>query len=581
MVVLAVCGCSRDESPVGAPKPLPQGPDESIVVSNCGILRAAVEQFAAENQGIYPNDIDTDSTEAGNTLLDLVPGGQLPENPFTKQPTVPVNGVAVNPGEVGYAPIKEGDWNVGYLITGFGAAALVAQLSNVGTPEDAKMMANCLIVQKAAEQEKVTSWGHMYPADDDIDGHLWRFLDPRLTMNPFTNLPTYLVCHTASAPGEIGYVAMYEDEPWKTRGYVITGYGSGSIVAAVTNLGYSRADAILVSDCRTLQKAVEAEADRNSSLCVTNLESVRSGLSSSIIGMLSVENGSELLPGRDDSSPGLSGASGPGKIVYEMIDHHGLKIGYRITGYAGDSKVIELTNLESQGDAIVRTNALELKAAVEEFAARSGGRYPADVDRDRTLDGRRLVDLMPREGVLLNPYTGAWGMPANYSASSPGEMGYAVVHEYADDPAHFPNLKEGYVITGFGRHRMEVVVTNLNFPAKDAIVLSHCRTVQLAAEKFAELNDGIYAADVMCDVTPEGRTITDLLPDGALLMNPYTLARTEPVDGWAANRGETGYVPICCRGENRGCTITGVGGENGTNLTIISFEAGCIWDPEP
>jgi hypothetical protein len=106
------------------------------VVSNCAVLRAAVEQFALENLGKYPSNVDTDSTQEGHTLLELLPGSRLPDNSFTKGPTVPVNGVAAHPGEVGYAPITESGLNVGHIITGFGAEALVAQLSNVGSPED-------------------------------------------------------------------------------------------------------------------------------------------------------------------------------------------------------------------------------------------------------------------------------------------------------------------------------------------------------------------------------------------------------------------------------------------------------------
>jgi hypothetical protein len=584
MIILVVCGCGREGSPVvnpGPPPESPQAPDESIVVSSCGILRAAADQFAAENQGVYPNDVDSDSTAAGNTLLDFVPGGQLPDNPFTKQPTVPINGVAANPGEIGYVPVKEGEWNVGYLITGFGASALIAELSNVGSPEDAKMMANCLIVQRAAEEEKVTSWGHIYPPDDDIMGSFERFVNPSSIINPFTGQPTYLKCRTAAAPGEIGYVAMYEDEPWKTMGYVITAYGTQSIVAAASNLGYSRGEAIIVSDCRTLQKAVEAEIERTSALCVDNIESVRGDLSPSIIGMLSWQNGSELLPVRNQSAAALSEASGHGRIAYEVINYHGLNVGYRITGSLGNSKVVELTNLESRGDVVVRMNALALRAAVENFASRNGGRYPEDVDKDRALDGKRVLDFMPRDGQLFIEYTGAWVIPANYSASSPGEIGYAVVHRDSSNPPHFPDLKEGYVITGRGRHQMEVVLTNLKYRAKDAIVLSNCRTLQLAAMRFAELNDGVYAADVACSTTPDGHTIIDLLPNGCYMMNPYTKCTTEPVDGSAVNPGETGYMPICCGGYNRGCTITGNGAVPGTNLMILSFESGCQWHLEP
>ena len=113
---------------------------------------------------------------------------------------------------------------------------------------------------------------------------------------------------------------------------------------------------------------------------------------------------------------------------------------------------------------------------------------------------------------------------------------------------------------------------NMQARAKEAAVKSNCHTVQLAAEDFAVQNDGVYAANVGADVTPAGQTITDMLPGGALLENPFTKAATEPVDAAAANPGETGYLPIVQNAVNVGYTITGVGKEAAT--TIITLSSG-------
>ena len=80
--------------------------------------------------------------------------------------------------------------------------------------------------------------------------------------------------------------------------------------------------------------------------------------------------------------------------------------------------------------------------------------------------------------------------------------------------------------------------------AKEASVKSNCHTVQIAAEDFAVQNSGLYALDVSTDTTPSGSTIVDLLPKGTHLVNPFSQAATEPVDGAAANAGETGYLPV-------------------------------------
>jgi len=113
---------------------------------------------------------------------------------------------------------------------------------------------------------------------------------------------------------------------------------------------------------------------------------------------------------------------------------------------------------------------------------------------------------------------------------------------------------------------------NMQARAKEASVKSNCHTVQLAAEDFAVQSDGVYSDDVGTDTTPSGDTITDMLPGGALLENPFTKAATEPVDGAAANPGECGYVPEVLNAVNIGYTITGVG--KTANTTIITLSSG-------
>jgi type IV pilus assembly protein PilA len=93
--------------------------------------------------------------------------------------------------------------------------------------------------------------------------------------------------------------------------------------------------------------------------------------------------------------------------------------------------------------------------------------------------------------------------------------------------------------------------------AKEASTKSNCHTVQLAAEDFAVQNDGVYSG-VVANIIP---MLPDVDGDGAgdQLENPFTKVRTEPVDGAAANPGETGYVPTVDAGVNVGYTITGFG----------------------
>ncbi len=95
--------------------------------------------------------------------------------------------------------------------------------------------------------------------------------------------------------------------------------------------------------------------------------------------------------------------------------------------------------------------------------------------------------------------------------------------------------------------------------AKEAGVKSNSHAVQVAAEDFSVRNAGVYAAD-LTDVVPDGDTIIDMLPQDQRLLNPFSRARTEPVDGPAANPGETGYQPVVdALGVNVGYVITGQG----------------------
>lgn len=101
--------------------------------------------------------------------------------------------------------------------------------------------------------------------------------------------------------------------------------------------------------------------------------------------------------------------------------------------------------------------------------------------------------------------------------------------------------------------------TQITVKAKDAGVKANSHAVQVAAEDFAVKNDGVYASD-LTDVCPSGETLIDALPQNQRLANPFTRARTEPVDGAASSKGETGYEPIVDgSGMNIGYVITGLG----------------------
>ena len=96
--------------------------------------------------------------------------------------------------------------------------------------------------------------------------------------------------------------------------------------------------------------------------------------------------------------------------------------------------------------------------------------------------------------------------------------------------------------------------------AKEASVKENSHTVQLAAEDWCVQSDGLYPANISDVSTVTGLSIIDMLPQATSLPNPFTRARTEPVDGAAASSGQTGYEPVVDgSGTVMGYHITGYG----------------------
>ena len=103
MIFLALGGCGAGK--VSSVEPgLSASEKEAIVSENCETLVEALDAFAAENGGFYPEDAWMDTTDAGRALIDFLPGRRPLLNPFTGEETEPVLGTADAPGEIGYIP---------------------------------------------------------------------------------------------------------------------------------------------------------------------------------------------------------------------------------------------------------------------------------------------------------------------------------------------------------------------------------------------------------------------------------------------------------------------------------------------
>jgi prepilin-type N-terminal cleavage/methylation domain-containing protein len=94
---------------------------EASVKSNMHTLQLAFEDFSTRSDGVYP-DHGASVTPAGETVEDLCPEGQYPENPFTGAVTVFIwDADPVIPGQMGANPANTTD----YLIKGFGKRDLL------------------------------------------------------------------------------------------------------------------------------------------------------------------------------------------------------------------------------------------------------------------------------------------------------------------------------------------------------------------------------------------------------------------------------------------------------------------------
>lgn len=218
-------------------------------------------------------------------------------------------------------------------------------------------------------------------------------------------------------------------------------------------------------------------------------------------------------------------------------------------------------------EARVIANTHIVRDALEEFMAHNDELCPFDIYNDTNELGLTVIDLLPDGQLLENPFTGERTEPVDTLATEPGQTGFSVRSYLC------PSL---YYINGVGE--LYTIVELSNLEDLNWKVIQNCLTVRDAAERFADLNGGIYPSNVGVDTTPEGYTVIQLLPDGHMLENPLTRACTEPIDGHAATAGQVGYMPIVQSHINTGCEVTGVGAVSGYTILRWSYypEYSCL-----
>ena len=179
-------------------------------------------------------------------------------------------------------------------------------------------------------------------------------------------------------------------------------------------------------------------------------------------------------------------------------------------------------------------NCRAIRDALEAYAAGHGGSYG---------DNGWIPDLGLDE--MTNPYSGE-REPSGAWPLSPGQIG---MEGYACD-----GVVLGYRITGYGRDGVVITLESLgNVPSDirddhDATI-ANALLVMDAAKRYAAANDGEFPSDVNASTNNDGNTLVDLLPDGALLLNPITDQQDNPVDGSTFGDGSIGYTPRDVAGE--------------------------------
>ena len=106
-------------------------------------------------------------------------------------------------------------------------------------------------------------------------------------------------------------------------------------------------------------------------------------------------------------------------------------------------------------EAGVKSNSHSVQVAAEDFATQNDGVYAADLSSTTGVSGETILDLLPHNSPLRNPFTGVATEPIDGAASTAGQTGYEPVVDGA-------GMNVGYVITGYGRTDIVTRLSNGN-----------------------------------------------------------------------------------------------------------------------
>ena len=104
-------------------------------------------------------------------------------------------------------------------------------------------------------------------------------------------------------------------------------------------------------------------------------------------------------------------------------------------------------------EAAVKSNSHTVQVAAEDFSVKNEGVYADDLSTTTATTGETLVDLLPQNSLLRNPFTGVQTEPIEGAPATAGETGYEPVVDAS-------GINVGYVITGFGKTAVVAHLSN-------------------------------------------------------------------------------------------------------------------------
>lgn len=216
-------GCSDDSGTTLSEPRLSQ--NELTVIENCHIVQEAVEKFRDQMELLCPSDTGWDATYCGESLIDLLPGGVLIENPYTQNFSEPSENDFGCPGEISYEAKVRLTIPVGYKIKGYGDESdkVIFEVTSYNDERELDVIAACMLLYTTV----FSAYTEDYPADlsavSTQGKTLSEHMDQEYLVNPYTNTGCSFVSGIAQNPGEVGYLPVTENDV--VIGCIITGVG--------------------------------------------------------------------------------------------------------------------------------------------------------------------------------------------------------------------------------------------------------------------------------------------------------------------------------------------------------------------